>query len=90
VDAWNEKHASSVSVLQPWPPNSPDLNPIENFWSYLQAKLDARGCATFDQFKAAVKMEAKAVPKDYFSKLVGSMPKRLTECIALGGGKTKY
>ena len=90
VDAWNEKHASSISVLQPWPPNSPDLNPIENFWSYLQAKLAARGCATFDQFKAAVKMEAKAVPKDYFSKLVGSMPKRLTECIALGGGKTKY
>ena len=90
VKQWNAQHASSVSVLQPWPPNSPDLNPIENFWSYLQAKLDARGCTTFEQFSAAVHIEAKAVPTDYFAKLVASMPKRLAKCIELGGGKTKY
>lgn len=90
VKQWNAQHASSVSVLQPWPPNSPDLNPIENFWSYLQAKLDARGCTTFEQFSAAVHIEAKAVPTDYFAKLVESMPKRLAKCIELGGGKTKY
>ncbi|KAJ6239504.1 transposable element-related [Anaeramoeba flamelloides] len=26
-------------VLDPWPPNSPDLNPIENLWSIMDKKL---------------------------------------------------
>ena len=26
-----------------WPPNSPDLNPIENFWSFLKAELYKNG-----------------------------------------------
>ncbi|GAX85407.1 hypothetical protein CEUSTIGMA_g12823.t1, partial [Chlamydomonas eustigma] len=44
VEQWNAKHASSMKLLMGWPPNSPDLNPIENFWSYLQAKVNKRGC----------------------------------------------
>ena len=28
------------------PPNSPDLNPIENLWSILQSKLDTMDLAT--------------------------------------------
>ncbi|KAJ6254969.1 transposable element-related [Anaeramoeba flamelloides] len=27
------------NVLDPWPPNSPDLNPIENLWSIMDTKL---------------------------------------------------
>lgn len=90
VDQWNTKRGSSVSVLKNWPPNSPDLNPIENLWGYLQTKLDARGCKSFKEFRAAVEIEVKAIPTDYFSKLVGSMPTRMAECIRLEGGKTRY
>ena len=90
VDEWNTQHGSSVSMLKDWPPSSPDLSPIENFWGYLGRKMDAKGCATFQEFQAALLQEAKATPPRVFSNLVGSMKKRLTDCINKGGGKTKY
>ena len=90
VEEWNAQHASSVSILKDWPPSSPDLSPIENFWAYLQAKMDAKGCSTFAEFKAALYQEAKATPLHIFSNLVGSMKKRLAICIKRGGQKTSY
>jgi DDE superfamily endonuclease len=89
VQQWNAQHASSVSILENWPASSPDLNPIENFWGYLQRKMDAKGCRTFSEYRAALETEARLVPHVYFSKLVGSMPKRMADCIKLEGGKTK-
>ena len=90
VAAWNAKHASSVNVLQPWPPNSPDLNPIENLWGYLEAEMNKKGCATFAAYKEELQKLAKSLPLTYLSKLVRSMPNRLAECIRLGGDKTRY
>jgi len=90
VRQWNDQHGSSVEVMQNWPPSSPDLSPIENFWGHLQAKVEAKGCRSFPEFKAALLREAKLVPAAYFSKLVGSMPERLSKCIELGGDKTGY
>lgn len=90
VRKWNSKHASSISILPGWPPNSPDLNPIENFWGYLQRKMDARGCRSFEEYKIALEEEAKSVPREYFYKLVKGMPKRMACCIELEGGKTRH
>jgi hypothetical protein len=90
VDAYNKDKGSSVQMINDWPPNSPDLSPIENLWAYIQARLDARGCANFQQFKLAVAEEMKAVPINMAASLVDSMPKRVAICKRLGGGKTKY
>ena len=90
VRQWNAQHASGVCILGNWPANSPDLNPIENFWGYLQRKMDAKGCATFSEYREALETEARLVSPTYFSNLVGSMPERLAECIELGGDKTGY
>lgn len=90
VQSWNTKHNSSVSILGAWPPNSPDLNPIENIWSYVQAKIDAVGCKTFDDFKQAALHELKHVPASMLNNLYASMPKRMAKVIELDGGKTKY
>jgi hypothetical protein len=90
VAQWNAKHKSSIQVLKHWPPNSPDLNPIENVWAYVQAKVNALGCKSFDEFKQAVLDGIKAVPKSIINNLINSMPKRLAKVIETGGGKTKY
>jgi hypothetical protein len=90
VSKWNSRHASSQMVLQNWPPNSPDLNPIENVWAYVQARVNALGCKSFDEFKQAVLDEMMAVPKQLITKLFNSMPKRVAKVLETGGEKTKY
>lgn len=90
VKRWNSQRGSSVGLLQKWPPNSPDLSPIENFWGYMQAKMDVKGCRTLQEFKVSLIKEVAAVPKEYFCKLVGSMPKRIVACMRKKGDKTKY
>ncbi|MFN9944487.1 MAG: transposase, partial [bacterium] len=50
VKAYNKAHGTSITVLPDWPPNSPDLNPIENVWAIVQRKVNARGCSTFEEF----------------------------------------
>lgn len=90
VKEWNSSHASSISVLSSWPPNSPDLNPIENVWSYVQARVDIRGCTTFEDFRAAVLEEVQGVPKAMLTRLFNSMPKRLAQVLSKGGDKVNY
>ena len=90
VAQWNRQHTQKVTLLESWPANSPDLNPIENLWAYVQARVDARACSTFDSFRKAVEEEMAAVPANVLGKLVSSMGNRLAETIKLGGGMTKY
>jgi hypothetical protein len=90
VKVWNQKHGSSVQLLENWPPNSPDLNLIENVWGLVQEKVNAAGCSSFDEFKLEVERQFQAVSKTMLRNLFASMPKRLAKVIELGGGKTKH
>ena len=90
VQAYNRAHGTRVQVLANWPPNSPDLNPIENVWSYVQRKVHARCCSTFEQFKQAVLEELASVPQQQISNLYTSMPKRITAVISQGGDRTGF
>lgn len=87
VQSYNKRRDAAVVVLPAWPPNSPDLNPIENVWGEVQRKVNAAGCKTFAAFKAEVEKELKAIPKGTLKKLIDSMPHRLAEVIRLGGGR---
>ena len=90
VKAYMAKRHGTITVLPSWPPHSPDLNPIENLWSWVEAKVEAQGCKTFEEFKQAVLDQLEAVPKAMFTRLVDSMHKRMASVIKLGGDKTKY
>jgi len=89
LQAWNT-HKAAVTILHAWPPNSPDLSPIENIWGWAQQKVDAAGCKTFDEFKATVLKTLQSVPKQMITNLFASMKGRLDDCIASGGAKTTY
>jgi hypothetical protein len=89
LQQWNAHH-SRVQLLPNWPPNSPDLSPIENVWGWAEQKVDALGCKTFDEFRAAVCRTLESVPKQMISNLFASMKRRMSDCIDKSGGKTKY
>jgi len=43
-----------IKVLD-WPPQSPDLNPIENLWSILDKKVDKTGVTNTENYFVALK-----------------------------------
>lgn len=90
-EEWNRAHpGNSVYLLQCWPPNSPDLSPIENVWAYVQHHANVAGCATFDIFQAKVMEIFQNLPAVMLRNLYKSMKDRVATCIELSGGKTKY
>lgn len=74
-----------------WPPNSPDLNPIENLWYIIKQKISRQGVG----FKKAELWEKfhkewKAMDVKICQNLVDSMPKRIKMCLQAGGNPIKY
>jgi hypothetical protein len=53
IAAWQDYGSVAMfegqQVLRDWPPNSPDLNPIEHVWAYVQARVNVLGCYFFDE-----------------------------------------
>jgi transposase len=90
VKQHSQGHSARVEVLANWPPNSPDLNPIENLWGILEAEVAAKQCDTFEEFQDAVVHACSHVPKPTLCKLIGSMPKRIAQVLQNGGDMTKY
>lgn len=68
-----------------WPARSPDLNPIENLWSYLSYKLRNRNFENLRQMKMAIREEYNLVPQSLIFNLCNSFHSRLKKCINLKG-----
>ena len=90
IEEWSKGSISKPTLLEDYPANSPDFNPIENFWTLVEVEVEKMGCKTFDEFKAAVLNTIKKWPKDKCRALVLSMKRRLQLAIQLGGDKTGY
>ena len=68
--------------IEPLPPYSPDLNPIEKMWSKLKGILRAKGARTLETLEAAISEAFKAVT-------AGDAEGWFTSCgYKLGGGST--
>ena len=74
-------------VLHGWPPNSPDLSPIEMIWAIIKRKLSQKNTRirTKSQLKQAIQDEWDAIPMNVINKLIDSFHYRLEMCAATGG-----
>jgi transposase len=82
---------NKISMLN-WPGNSPDMNPIENLWS-IQKKCRGKMDCTTEQCMATNTIKLwfhNSGLKNFCSKLVKSMPKRVQEVILAKGGHISY
>lgn len=75
-----------------WPPQSPDLNPIEHLWRHLKTKLREKKqvFASIEELWEAVQEELEVVNKELSRKLIASMASRVQAVINAKGGYTKY
>jgi hypothetical protein len=90
VSEWNAGTQGKVHLLDDWPPNSPDLSPIENAWSCIQARLDSAGCQNLDEFKATLVQEWENIDKKIIRNLMTSLPTRMKKCVDREGRKINY
>lgn len=72
------------------PPQSPDINPIEHLWDYLERKLKTREITSKASLKTAIVEEWNKIPASVTSNLVNSMPRRLEAIVKSKGYPTKY
>lgn len=80
----------SVNVIEDWPGNSPDLNPIENLWYIVKKELREQDTNSLPKLKAAIEEVWNNISNDILHKLVDSVPNRLKEVIKKKGNITKY
>ena len=90
LKSWNDKQKASVKLLGSWPPNSPDLNPIENVWAWMEARINGLGCKTYVEYRAVVSNTCQDVPLSMIKNLYASMSKRMDLVLQNSGGKTGY
>ena len=68
---------NEINVIDDWPPNSPDLSPIENLWSILKLKVNDRKIDDWNQ----IKEEYQKIDQNIINNLIKSMINRFRLCI---------
>ena len=82
---------NKVRVLG-WPPQSPDLNPIEHLWVHLKRQLGLypEPPSGVIELWERVQDQWNKIDKDVYLKLIESMPDRIRAVIKSKGGYIKY
>lgn len=79
-----------IKVIENWPGNSLDLNPIENAWGIAKQEVYSQQYSKLEDMKEAAIRVWDALPTSTVSSLMLSIPRRLQKVHKLNGGYTGY
>src|SRR5665648_27516 len=82
-------HEKGVTLIE-WPAWSPDLNPIENLWNVLKARVYARFPQSMEEMEAVIREEWAEIDLKFISRICRSMPRRLQLLLDNDGHKISY
>uniref|UniRef100_A0A8P4K6M0 Transposable element Tc1 transposase n=1 Tax=Dicentrarchus labrax TaxID=13489 RepID=A0A8P4K6M0_DICLA len=91
VQEWFVEHNNEFKVLT-WPPDSPDLNPMEHLWDVLDKQVRSMEAPpnNLQDLKDLLLTSWCQIPQHTFRGLVESMPQRVTAVLAANGEPTQY
>ncbi|VDO78960.1 unnamed protein product [Heligmosomoides polygyrus] len=78
-----ESHFPGYWTKDFWPPNSPDLNPMDfAVWGFLQQKVSSKSHQSLNALKASLQYAWDDIDVTFLRPTVMSVEKRLKACIA--------
>jgi transposase len=86
------KNKFNVDQIYNWPPQSPDLNPIEHMWHQLKNRLGQYPSKphTVEELEKRINIEWYKFTKEDCLKYIDSMPGRIEAVIKSKGQQTNY
>ncbi len=90
ISDWFLEHDNEFTLL--WPPQSPDLNPIEHLWDVVEREIHIMDVQTtnLQQLCDAIMTIWTKISEECFQHLVESMPRRIKAVQKANGGPTRY
>ncbi|OXA49181.1 Transposable element Tc1 transposase [Folsomia candida] len=73
-----------------WPPQSPDLNPIEHLCDHIEREIRKQSFSGIPGLKSRIREVWETISEDVTKNLVNSMTRRLEAVLKANGGPTKY
>jgi len=91
ISDWFLEH-ENVLILLKWPPQSPDLNPIEHFWDVVEQEIRIMYMqpTNLQKLRDAIISVWTKISEECFQHLVESMPWRIKAVLKAKGGPTRY
>ncbi len=92
ISDWFLEYDNEFTLLK-WPPQSPDLNPIEHLWDVVEWEIhimDVQPTNLQQLCDAIMSIWTKIFSEEYFQHLVESMPRRIKAVLKAKGGPTRY
>ncbi len=90
ISDWFLEHDNVLTLLK-WPPQSPDLNPIEHLWVVIEREIHIMDVQTtnLQQLCDAIMSIWTKISEECFQHLVESMPLRIKAVLKAKGGPTR-
>ncbi|KAK0135460.1 Transposable element Tcb2 transposase [Merluccius polli] len=91
ISDWFLEHDNEFTVLK-WPPQSPDLNPIEHLWDVVEREIRIMDVqpTNLQQLRDAIMSIWTKLSEECFQYLVESVPRRIKAVLKAKGGPTRY
>jgi transposase len=77
---------AQIDLIPNWPPNSPDLSPIENVWAIMDINIAPKNPQNPEDLKRFLLEEWDKLPQETIDHLIQSMPERFRVCLRQNGG----
>lgn len=81
---------NNVNVVDNWPAQSADINPIEHCWDYVKKRIRRLQLDNVQELQVAIRREWQQLPLRYIRRLIGSMRRRCVAVVRSNGGHTRY
>ncbi len=91
ISDWFLEHDNEFTLLK-WPPQSPDLNPIEHLWDVVEREICIMDVqpTNLQRLRDAIMSIWTKISEKCVQHLVESMPRKIKAVLKAKGGPTRY